>query len=225
MESSKNISKEKEENNQIKSNNQLENIKSKYILEKVFDNLEKKRILNMVKYNKNLMKRINIDINDYKEYSEKYSSIEIEIKTKNNEYCKFINLKKEEEKFYHIYFNNNSKEIKRNYINKNEKIEIIKIIIVYQITSLENLFENCFCIEHIYFKKFYRNNITNMCSMFYRCSSLKELNLDNFNTNNVTDMCSMFYGCSSLKELNISNFNTNKVINMSNMFYGCSSYV
>ena len=44
MESSKNISKEKEENNQIKSNNQLENIKNKYILQKVFDNLKEKDI-------------------------------------------------------------------------------------------------------------------------------------------------------------------------------------
>ena len=68
------------------------------------------------------MKRINIDINDYKEYSEKYSSIEIEIKINNKEYCEFINLKKEEEKYYHIYFNNNSEEIKRKYINKYEKI-------------------------------------------------------------------------------------------------------
>ena len=33
-----------------------------------------------MKYNKNIKNRINISINDYKEYSEIYSSIEIEIK-------------------------------------------------------------------------------------------------------------------------------------------------
>ena len=76
---------------------------------------------------------------------------------------------------------------------KGEKIKIIKIIIDYQVKSLENLFNDCKCIESINFKKFYRNNITDMSSMFYKCSSLKELILNNFNTNNVIDMSWMFY--------------------------------
>ena len=79
----------------------------------------------MVKYNKNIKKRINININDYKEYSEKYSSIEIEIKPVNNKYVNFINIKKEEELYYHIYFNNNEQEIKRYYINKDKEIKMI----------------------------------------------------------------------------------------------------
>ena len=62
------------------------------------------------------MKIINININDYKEYSEKYSSIEIELKPVNNKYGKFNNSKRKDEKYYHIYFNNNIEEIKRNYI-------------------------------------------------------------------------------------------------------------
>ena len=55
---------------------------------------------------------MNININDYKEYSEKYSPIEIEIKLMENEYGKFINIKEEDKKYYHIYFNNNEEEIK-----------------------------------------------------------------------------------------------------------------
>ena len=94
----------------------------------------------MIKYNKNIMKIINININDYKEYSEEYSSIEIEIKPVNNIYGEYINIKKKEEIYYYTYFNNNSEEIKRNYINKDEKIKIITIIINYQIISLEDLF-------------------------------------------------------------------------------------
>ena len=39
-----------------------------------------------------------------------------------------------------MYFNNNEKEIKRNYINEGEQIKMIKIIIDYQIISLEKLF-------------------------------------------------------------------------------------
>ena len=61
----------------------------------------------MVKYNKNIKNRINININDYKEYSEKYSSIEIEINPVSKKYGIFINYKKEDEKYYHIYFINN----------------------------------------------------------------------------------------------------------------------
>ena len=166
--------------NQKKSMDMLLNLKNNYFLQKLFNNLEKRKILEIIKYNKNIKKRINININDYKECSEKYSSIEIEINPVINKYCKFINIKKEEEIYYHIYFNNNKKEIKRNYIDKNEQIKVIKIVINYQIKSFEELFYNCTFIESIYFKKFFRTNITNMSYMFYRCSSLKELNLNNF---------------------------------------------
>ena len=116
MESGNLVFKEKKEKDQMKSVSKYENIKADYFLIKVFNNLEKRKALNIVKYNKNIKKRINININDYKEYSEKYSSIEIEIKPVNNKYNKFINMKKEEEIYYHIYFNNNEEEIKRNYI-------------------------------------------------------------------------------------------------------------
>ncbi len=58
------------------------------------------------------------------------------------------------------------------------------------------VFFDCWSVEFIEFKKFYRNNVTNMGYMFSRCSTLKELNLSNFNTNNVTNMAGMFYGCS-----------------------------
>ena len=100
MESDNLISKEKNEKNQIKSGTKYENIKTNYFLIKVFDNLEKRKTLNLVKYNKNIKKRINININDYKEYSEKYSSIEIEIKPVNIKYDKFINIKDEDKKYY-----------------------------------------------------------------------------------------------------------------------------
>ena len=109
MESSNLISKEKAEKSLIKSVGKFENIKTDYFLEKVFNNLEKKKTLNLVKYNKNIRNRINRNINDYKEYSEKYSSIEIEINPAINKNGKFINIKKEDEKYYHIYFNKNKK--------------------------------------------------------------------------------------------------------------------
>jgi hypothetical protein len=52
----------------------------------------------------------------------------------------------------------------------------------YQIKSFKGLFENCGCIEYMYFKKFCRNNINNMSYMFFECSSLAELILSNYNS-------------------------------------------
>ena len=202
----------------------LKKLKADYFLQKLFSNLERKKLLEIIKYNKNIKERINININDYKEYSEIYSSIEIEIEIIPR-ICKYDELTTniEEEKYYHIFFNDNKEEIKRNNIKENDKVKKIKLIIEPKIKTLMHLFSNGEFIESIYFKKFCRKNITDMSDMFSGCSSLKELNLNNFNTNNVTNMSGMFSGCSSLKELNLNNFNTNNVTNMSNMFSGCSS--
>ena len=81
--------KDKEQPKLISSNNILRNIKSIFILKKFFDYLNKGKSLEIIKYNKNLQKRINININNYKEYSEKYSSIKIEIKPIEN---KMVNI-------------------------------------------------------------------------------------------------------------------------------------
>ena len=97
----------------------LENIKSNFILKQIFCHLIKKKYLEIIKYNKKIQNNINIKVNDYKEYMEKYSSIEIELKIIKNGYGKFINIdNKTKESFYHIYFNNEKEEIKRNYLNK-----------------------------------------------------------------------------------------------------------
>ena len=223
MNSSKLVSKVKEEINQKKSSNKLETIKNNYFIQRLFNHLEKKKLLSIIRYNKNIKDRIHINNKDYKDYSEKYSSIEIEIIPVKNKYDNFIRIKTEDELYYHIYFNNNEEEIKRKYIKKHETIEVIKVKIDYQITSFKDLFYHCDYIEVINFKQFSRTNIKDMSGMFNGCKSLKELNLNNFNTSNVTDMSYMFCGCSLLKELNFNNFSTNNVINMIYMFFNCSS--
>ena len=50
------IDKKKGELGLINSKDIINNIKSKYIMQKIFNNLEKKTQLNMVKYNKNIKK-------------------------------------------------------------------------------------------------------------------------------------------------------------------------
>ena len=115
---SKNISKKDQTQN-------LDNLKSDYFLRKLFDILKKDKSLKIIKYNKQLQKRLNININDYMQCSK----IEIELKIANNKYGEFINIPKKEKEYYHIYFDNSKEEIKRNYLEKNEKVKMIKIII------------------------------------------------------------------------------------------------
>ena len=149
--------------------NILKNVKSKYVLNEIFSNVKANISLDIIKYNKEMKNRLNISINNYKEYSELFSSIEIEIIPVENKYGKFININNEEdESYYHFYFNDKKveEEIKRCYINEFDKITKINIIIDYQIISLEHSFEACDCIESINFKKFYRNNINNMSYLF-----------------------------------------------------------
>ena len=58
----------------------------------------KKISLKTIKYNKSIQKRIDININHYKDYSEKYSSIELEIIPMKEKYGKYINIKEEDKK-------------------------------------------------------------------------------------------------------------------------------
>ena len=204
----------------------LRNLKSDYFIQKFFGYMSERKYLETIRYNKSIQKRINININHYKAYSETKTSIELDIIPMKGEYGEFININEEDKKYFHIYFNDNKKkEIKKTSLDKNDNVSKISIIIDYQIKSFSKLFSYCSNVESIEFKKFYRNNITDMSEMFRECDSLKELNLNNFNTNNVTNMSEMFRGCTSLIELNLNNFNTNKVIDMSWMFGECSSLI
>ena len=112
MKSSINLSKE---NESVEPNPIIENIKSRYILSKIYNNMTIKKKLVIVKYNKKIQNRLNLDVKDYKEYCE----IEIEIIPTKYKYGKFININKKDKIYYHIYFNDNKKEIKNKYeINK-----------------------------------------------------------------------------------------------------------
>ena len=98
------------ENESAKPNPIIEGIKSRYILSKIYNIIPKKKKLAIVKYNKRIQNRLNLSIKDYKEYCE----IEIEIIPIKDKYGKFINIKENDELYYHIYFNDNREEIKKN---------------------------------------------------------------------------------------------------------------
>ena len=201
----------------------IQQIKSIYILKNILDYLPKKRVLLIIRYNKEIQNRLNLNFNNFKEYSKLYSTIEIELIPIENKYSNIINISKEYEPYYHIYFNDNKEETKKNYMEEKDIIKKINIKIEHQIKSFKGLFSYCKYIKSIIFKQFSRSGITDMSEMFRECISLEKIYLSNFNTENVTNMSYMFSWCKALKELNLSNFNTNNVTNISYMFIGCSS--
>ena len=122
----------------LQSNANLKNIKSNYILSKIFIYLKIMKKLRIVNYNKKIQKRLNITNEDYKEYS----SIEIEIIPIKDYYGRFININEDDKLYYHIYFNGNKEEIKNKYeIEEEDKVTKIKIIIDYQVKSFKELFK------------------------------------------------------------------------------------
>ena len=127
---------------QIKSKSDFDNINSSYILQKIFDFLKQNKFLKIIKPNKEIQKRLNININNYKVFSELYTPIEIELTPVKDIYDKFINIPEEKKEYYHIYFNDSNEEIKRYDLKQDEKVEKIKIIIDYQIKSFDGLFSN-----------------------------------------------------------------------------------
>ena len=80
----------------IKPKIDLNNLKSNYFLRTIFNIIKKNKSLTIVKYNKKLQKRLNINIKNYKKYSQLFTPIEIEIKLgDDNDHIqndKFINI-------------------------------------------------------------------------------------------------------------------------------------
>ena len=71
-----NASKENNKENEIvKTNSIIENIKSRYILSKIYGNIPKKKKLEIVRCNKKIQNRLNLGVKDYKEYSETFTTI------------------------------------------------------------------------------------------------------------------------------------------------------
>ena len=101
------------------------NIKSAYILRKILDNIPKYQWLEIIKCNKKIKNRLNLSINDYIKFCQLNSSIIIEIKPALNKYGKFINISNKEKEYFHIYFNDEKKEINTNELTKENKVNKI----------------------------------------------------------------------------------------------------
>ena len=224
----------------------FDNIKSKYIVKQIFDNLPRNILLKIILRNKKLQQRVDVNIKDYIEYS----YVIIDIEPAQNVYGRFINIINEEDKkYFKIYFDGKNEEINRTILYKNERVQNIRILIKSNMKNFTRLFEKCKCVESIkiqYLKqrnyyemnKMFNDNISlkkinfdNDCEinikymvyMFANCPKLETINIDKFNTEKVVNMSYAFLGCKSLKELNCSNFNTKNVTNFHGMFQDCTS--
>ena len=120
-------------NNKTFSQNILNDIKNKFILKKIFNNIEKKRILHIIQFNKNLQNKLSITLDDYKKECKIIFEIfpsQKSLISESNDSNIFLNYFNEESKpYYHIYFNDNEEEVKRNYFNGTDKISKIKVVI------------------------------------------------------------------------------------------------
>ena len=107
-------------------------------MKQIFNNLQLKILLKIIKYNKAIQKRIGINKKDY----QNYSKIIIELIPLENIIINtyFVNIDKGFKSFCHIYFDDNEKEENRNYFKENDKIKKIKIVLDYEIKSLSLLF-------------------------------------------------------------------------------------
>ena len=143
---SKDIPSKLEEHEKSKLNdseNKLRNLKGDYFIQKFFGYMTERKSLEIIRYNKSIQKRIDININHYKAYFETKTSIELDIIPMKGKYGKFINIKEEDKKYYHIYFNDNKKkEIKNTSLNIDDNVSKISIIIDYHIKSFSQLFLN-----------------------------------------------------------------------------------
>ena len=103
----------------IVSNNKLRDLRGDYfIIQKFFGYMTERKSLETIRYNKSIQKRMHININHYKTFSETKTSIELDIIPMKGEYGKFINIKEEDKKYIHIYFNDNKKKKNLKYFIK-----------------------------------------------------------------------------------------------------------
>jgi surface protein len=204
----------------------LDGIKSLYILKEVFFFISNGTLLRLLHHNKKFQKKLEIRIEDFQKYS---NQIVIDIIPEPDFHFTsiFINLVGNPS-FFHIYFNEDLKDKKRNFIYFREKVPKIRVIIEEdkEMKSLKGLFASCFLAKEINFIKFNRRDITDMSDMFQNSNNLIKIDISKLKTDSVTTMENMFKGCSKLKTIDLSNFKEcNSLDKTNNMFYKCSSLV
>jgi len=212
------------------TNNNIKNIKSKYVLNKVLKNVNYAKKLNIVRYNKKLQSKLGLKLEDYIIYNYR-TEIEIDILNFTNAKIKclkkFLTFFKKKKDLFYIQFKIN---------NEGEYKDLSSLKVLYssnlriklknkqRITDYSNFFYGCSFIKTINFIKFKETDVKNMSYMFYKCNNLKYIsNINKLITKNVTTTSHMFDGCRRLKYLDLSILDLKNVDDMSYMFSNCKS--
>ena len=233
--------------NNYNINYSINDIKCSYLINDVFEFIGSERNkLNLIKYNKELQRKLDKDIYDYQRF--KFIIFYVEGINKD---VTFINKNK---------FNDNSIIIKDTNVSRIKKILVKSTALVkYFDDFTKGLFSNLDGIVSVriikrYPNEYYYNRLTlNFSKLFRGCTNLKKVTfqddseflldntsemfkncinlqhiegLKNLNTINVFKMNGLFQNCKSLKYIKgIEKWNLKYVKNMSSMFQGCSSLI
>ena len=87
--------------------NTLFKIRSKYILRDIFHYISQRKFLNIIKYNNELKRSLEINLKDYAEFLQTEIEI-IPVEYKSGKIINFEN--KKESKYIHIFFNDSNQE-------------------------------------------------------------------------------------------------------------------
>ena len=111
-------------------------IKSSFVLKIIFGFLNEFKKLNIIKYNKKLQKRLNVNKNDYS------TIITIKLfENRKNEFCfEFFDKSDFCDEEIYLYNKNNDKEVKNRSIKPNDNIKYFEIIFRLRLNSLAKLF-------------------------------------------------------------------------------------
>ena len=162
----------------------LLNIRSEYIMKKVFNLLDLNRLLILIKPSKLYQKKLNKDINSYKD---EYLKIVIDIIPVKSNLVSFINDNIIKDN-YHFYINDKKEEFNRNYLLRMDNAKKIRIVIDKNEKSLKGIFQNCVYLKKITFTKFNRSDIDDMSYLFDGCDGLEEIVFSKFKTSCVERM-------------------------------------
>ena len=122
----------------------------------------------MSDYNKSLQNKLEINTDNYQEYAEKYTKIEIEIVPYQSVYDSDVIYysNPQYKPFFHTYYNDKENEKGLFFKNRDNEIKKIKVVIHFQVKAIDNLFNSCSGVRIVNFKKFNRKDITSMGKIF-----------------------------------------------------------
>ena len=102
------------------------NIKSKYVLKVIMQNLTLRRHLKIINYNKHIQEELNLSIKDYISYGKIEIEINIDPNLLKEEKNIFINFNEKDKNLFKFFLKeNNFVEYQENYLNKNQNTSII----------------------------------------------------------------------------------------------------